>query len=364
MKLSELEITAVRNLAQVKLQGLGKVNIFFGDNGAGKSTVLEAIHMLGLARSFRSTQLTPVIAYGEEACTVYGKIENNSAPSLKLGVRRERRGGFKLRVGGEDKKQVVALAEVLPIQLINSASYLLLEGGPKQRRAFVDWGVFHVEPSFYTSWKRAQRCIKQRNAILRDAGNQQELIPWDQELIEVAEQVDSSRARYLEAFLPIFRSVLNELVDLEGLSIQYLPGWDQSIAFEDVLKNNYLRDRQRGFTHHGPHRADLKISINGVDAQQILSRGQQKLVVSALRIAQSKQLTEINGKRCVMLVDDLPSEVDIQHQQKLCALFDKLDAQLFLTCIVPNEIAGFSWDNLGTPKLFHVKQGRVFQQPI
>lgn len=362
MKLTELEITGLRNLHHVKLSGLANTNIFYGVNGAGKSSVLEALHMLGLARSFRSTQLNPVIEYGGDACTVFGRLSLSDEKSVSMGIRRPRRGGFKIKVGGELKKSVVDLAEILPIQLINATSYLLLEGGPKKRRHFMDWGVFHVEHEFYNAWRRAQRSVKQRNAILRSKGNDHELTPWNQELAEVSAIIDKARRKYVDVFVPRFHAILSELISLSGMSIEYQPGWDENKDFITVLSEDLYRDKVRGFTHHGPHRADLKIMQNGIDADQVLSRGQQKLVVCALRLAQSELLQMNTGKQCILLVDDLPAEIDEQHQERLCHLLDRLGVQLFLTCISPDQITQFRWQKTGTPKLFHVEQGQVLER--
>lgn len=362
MKLSSLEISCLRNLKSVKLPALGQVNVLYGLNGAGKTSVLEAIHMLGLARSFRSTQLNPVIQHEKSSCTVFGRLESEDGSlSTTLGIKRQRRGGVKIRIAGADEKSVIRLAELLPIQLINATSYLLLEGGPKQRRQFIDWGVFHVEHSFYDAWRKVQRSLKQRNALLRSGGSSTQLEPWTQELIGATKILDSARRRYVERFIPVFNRLLRELINLEGIELKYFAGWDTvaTDSFETALNESFDRDLRRGLTHLGPHRADLKIIVQGIDAGLVLSRGQQKLVVCALRLAQSTLLGEESGKQSVLLIDDLPAEIDSIHQARLCKLLDQLGMQLFLTCIDAAQAKQFSWPELGSPQLFHVKQGVV-----
>ncbi len=358
MKHQAIEIRGVRNLGIVTLAGLGDVNLFYGENGAGKSSVLEAIYMLSLARSFRSTQLNPVIGYGQDSCTVFSRLVDTAGHSVTVGVQRQRRGGFRIKINGEVQQSVVALATLLPVQLINATSYLLLDAGPKQRRQFLDWGVFHVKHSFYRSWQKAQRCIKQRNAALR-AGNPQQAAAWDQELLQSAELLDSARKEYFAAFKPVFERILAEISGLADVQIGYRRGWSDDTSLAQVLSDNLQRDRLRGLTHNGPHRADLRIMVNGLDAAQVLSRGQSKLVVCALRLAQTELMQRSTGKRCVLLVDDLPAEVDLEHQRLLCQQLDRLDSQLFITCIEPDHLSHLSWEHKGEPKLFHVKQGTV-----
>jgi len=359
VKLSSLEIYGVRNLHHVKLPHLAEVNLFYGDNGAGKSSVLEAIHMLALARSFRSAQLKPVIEYEREAATVFAKLSGGDGQQIALGIQRHRRGGFTIKRDGEIRKSVVELAELLPIQLINASSYQLLDAGPKQRRQFLDWGVFHVKHSFYSTWKKAQRCIRQRNALLRQKGGNSQISLWNQELIPAANLLDLARREYFEAFQPVFENILAEVSNIDGIKASYHRGWRDDEDLGEILRNDIERDLRRGVTHSGPHRADLKITVHGLDAAQILSRGQLKLVVCALRLAQCQLMQEHTGKRCVLLVDDLPAEVDQEHQWRLCEQFDKLESQLFITCIEPASLIDFEWKNKKTPAMFHVKHGEV-----
>ncbi|NNC55241.1 MAG: DNA replication/repair protein RecF [Pseudomonadales bacterium] len=359
MKLSSLSIHSVRNVAQAQLPLLGDVNVVYGQNGAGKTTLLECIHMLALGRSFRSTALRPVIQRDQDHCVVSARLQQLDRAEMAIGIRRERSGGFTIRIDGETVRSAIELAKILPVQLINAASYLLIEGGPKQRRQFIDWGVFHVEHRFYDEWRRMQRALKQRNAILRAGGSPQQLVPWDRELIESGEFVHEARQRYLSHFQPVFQQMLAELCDLQGISLAYRSGWDKTLSLAEALGASQARDRSRGLTHVGPQRADLKIAAYAEDAAQVLSRGQQKLVVSALRLAQTRCLVEQTGSKCLLLVDDLPAEMDAGHQRKLCGLLAGLEMQLFITCIDPAEIKRFEWPAGRDTQWFHVKQGEI-----
>ena len=368
VKLSRLAISGVRNLEQVELEGFGDINILYGDNGAGKTSVLEAIHILGLARSFRSTQLQPVIHYESSSCTVFGQLQREGrVKPVSLGVERARRSRYRVRIDGQEERQLVRLADTLPLQLIDSGAYGLLEGGPKPRRQLIDWGVFHVEQQFYNAWKRLQRAVKQRNSLMRavhsgkaTGGIEQQLDQWDAEIVKAAVVIDGAREKYLAALIPAFRKILDDLIPIPGLSAEYFRGWDEK-PLGQALREGRPRDMRRGITHAGPHRSDLRIAVNGIDSGLVLSRGQQKLVICALRMAQCQVLAAMsnNQKRCLVLIDDLPAEIDHQHQGRLRELLQGLGMQLFLTCVAPEGLAADRWSADADVRMFHVKQGSV-----
>jgi len=145
MSLSRISVTGIRNLLPVTLSPSPRINILHGDNGSGKTSLLEAIHLLGMARSFRSTRLNPVISHEQDSCTVFGQVELGEAQSSALGISRDRSGEVRIRINGQTVRSAAELADALPLQLINPDSFRLLEGAPKLRRQFLDWGVFHVE---------------------------------------------------------------------------------------------------------------------------------------------------------------------------------------------------------------------------
>lgn len=361
MSLSRVSVTAVRNLHPVTLLPSPRINILHGANGSGKTSLLEAIHLLALARSFRSTRLQPVIQYEQAACTVFGQVMLENERVSNLGVLRQRDGDFLIRVDGENVRSAAQLAEMLPLQLINPDSFRLLEGAPKIRRQFLDWGVFHVEPRFLAVWQRLQKALKQRNSWLRhgtlDAVSQ---AAWDRELLLASAQIDEFRRAYIQALKPVFDRILAELVDLPGLSLSYFRGWDKDRDLSEVLAGSLLRDRQLGHTHSGPQRADLRLRQGSHNAAEVLSRGQQKLVVCALRIAQGHLLSQVRRNQCIYLVDDLPSELDEQHRKALCKLLEELKCQVFITC-VNHELLSNDWREDTPVSLFHVEHGRITQ---
>jgi DNA replication and repair protein RecF len=359
MSLSRITVTAVRNLHPVTLHPSPRINLLYGANGSGKTSLLEAIHLLGLARSFRSTRLLPVIQHEQPACTVFGQVLSAEGGVRQLGVSRDKQGELLIRIDGQSARSAAQLAEALPLQLINPDSFRLLEGAPKIRRQFLDWGVFHVEPRFLPAWQRLQTALRQRNSWLRrgtlDAPSQ---AAWDRELCLASEDIDGYRRAYILVLKPVFERTLSELLELEGLTLSYYRGWDKDKSLGQVLQASVMRDQQLGHTQAGPQRADLRLKLGAHNAAEILSRGQQKLVVCALRIAQGHLLDQARRGRCIYLVDDLPSELDEQHRQALCRLLEELHCQVFITC-VDQDLLKDGWRTDTPVAVFHVEHGRI-----
>ncbi len=363
MALSRLDITTVRNLRAVSLRELAATNIYFGDNGSGKTSVLESVYLLGMARSFRSGQIRSVITHGEPGCAVYGELARQDGRGpLSLGVSRDREGGLQAKIAGSTVLSTSELAENLPLQIINAESFNLLVGSPAHRRQFLDWGVFHVEHLFYSAWQRFQRALKQRNSLLRRGKmSDLELLPWDKELSEAGELVDMHRSRYFKTLEPTFQSLIQRLCpDLAALDLRYRRGWDKQASLRDVLVASQRSDRQQGFTHVGPQRADIRVVVEGHNAADILSRGQQKLVVCALKLAQGKLLAASQRQACVYLVDDLPAELDKNHCRLVAEVLDELQTQVFITCVDRRDVADVWPDTRPEGRaMFHVEHGQV-----
>ena len=361
MTLIRFNADRLRNLQAVALQPSPRVNLLHGANGSGKTSLLEAIHLLGLARSFRSTKLAPVIQHEQASCTVFGQVRLPGGQDCNLGIQRERGGDYQIRINGENARSAAQLAEVLPLQLINPDGLRLLEGSPKIRRQFLDWGVFHEEQRFLPLWQRLQKALRQRNHWLRrgkiDPAAQ---AAWDQELALASGEIDGFRQAYIQRLKPEFTAVLAELIQLDGLTLSYYRGWDRERDLREVLADSLPRDLQLGHTQAGPQRADLRIRIGNHNAADILSRGQQKLVVCALRIAQGRLVNQVKRGQCVYLIDDLPSELDEGHRLALCRLLEALECQVFITC-VERETLQAAWRPETEVSVFHVEHGHIKQ---
>ena len=357
-RLARLHINQVRNLREVRLEGFQRVNVFYGHNGSGKTSVLEAIHLLGMARSFRGS-IKSLITHGSEACTVFGSL---SPGNTSLGVQRTTAGEVKIKIAGSPVRTVAQLVEYLPLQVINADSFGLLNGAPGARRQYLDWGVFHVEHRFFDQWQRFQRGIKQRNMLLRRGKMAtEELSVWTRELAQSGEALSQYREAYYQLLAPRFVHIMARLApSLEGLQLRFRKGWDKQLSYPEALRNSQETDLEQGYTHVGPQRADLKVMINGHLAADTLSRGQQKLVVCGLKLAQGQLMSEVGKGQCTYLVDDLPSELDREHSALVCQMLASMQAQVFITCVQRKDI-GDVWPESDQQDLamFHVEHGAI-----
>lgn len=361
MTLKRLLVQNLRNLNSVDIKPSNRVNLIYGENGSGKTSVLEAINVLALGRSFRSHKHKPLINNGQNAFTIFGKVVADDGAEVPIGINRQLDGVANFKANGAIVSSAADLAAYLPVQVINSDTFSLLEGSPKIRRQFIDWLVFHVEPSFFQLWKDCQRCLKHRNSLLRlDRVNSAELAPWDQELALITEQIHRLREKCMEQFKATFYELLKEFISVDGIAIHYYRGWDKDKPYLEVLQSGIERDRQLGYTHIGGHRADLRITVNGQAAADILSRGQQKLLVCALKIAQGYVFSQITERKTIYLVDDLPAELDVKHRTLLVQWLDKMSTQVFITGVEEETLSAIWRDKPEVAvKLFHVEQGRV-----
>lgn len=318
--------------------------------------------MLGRGRSFRTRTLSPVINQDGDNCTVFGLLQKEGK-EIPLGVSRSRQGNFLFKVDGEPVTSASSLAEAMPLLILNSDSFHLLDGGPQFRRQFIDWGVFHVEHNYRNTWQRFRRALKQRNSLLRrDRIDELLLGVWDAEFVSLAEQINHYREQYLADLIPRISEVLAELSPLEGIEFKHYAGWDNTKNLTDVLRADRQRDIQGKTTHHGPHRADLRVRLNKQPANDLLSRGQIKILVTAMQVAQGYLYHEKTGCQCLYLLDDLPSELDIEHRRKVGELLYRLGAQVFITGVVREDLRA-SWpEDDKNIRMFHVEHGRIAQE--
>lgn len=357
MQLIRLKANSFRNLAELDLEFSPGFNFIYGPNGSGKSSLLEAIYFLSLGRSFRSSLASRAIQYDAKSFNLFSVILGQC--STTLGLEKIRQGKTKIKIGNSTNS-VSELAKLLPLQLINPNSYQLLSGGPKARRQFIDWGVFHVEPQFFQVWQRFQQVLKQRNAALQQQVPINQIKIWDLELIDTANEITLLREKYLQQLTPLITELIRKLLTLQGLSIDFYQGWDKKINLGLVLNSSIDRDYKLAYTQFGPHRADLLIKLNGYPVHEILSRGEQKLLTCALQLAQGILLKEITKKSCIYLFDDLFAELDPVKQNMLMHLLHSLEAQVFITAIEENLIKELEASALG--KIFEVEQGKIMEK--
>ena len=358
MALTRLLVQDFRNIAQCDITLASGFNFLVGANGSGKTSVLEAIHYLGHGRSFRSHLTSRVIRHEQQQLFIHGRVTDNNDLILPVGISKQRDGTTEVKIGGEGNQKLAQLAQMLPLQLITPEGFDLLIGGPKFRRAFIDWGVFHVEPKFYNAWSRLKRLTKQRNALLKQARSYRELSYWDQELALLAEQMSVWRQDYINAVKIKAAEICQVFLPEFDIQLGFYRGWEKETPYAELLQRNFERDCQLGYTVSGPHKADLRIKVAGIPVEDVLSRGQLKLMVCALRLAQGLHLTEATGKQCIYLIDDFASELDSHRRALLAQRLKETKAQVFISAIRREQVVDMLDEN---GKLFMVEHGKITQ---
>ena len=362
MYLTRLDIHGIRNICSASLSPIDGINLFYGSNGSGKTSLLEAIYLLGRGRTFRSRYTNTLINHDIRQCTVFGSAKSKEhGAAYTIGVSRECKGSFQFKVDGSRVSTSSSLADALPLLLMNSDSFLLIEGGPGGRRRFLDWGVFHVEQHFQPLWVQYQRSLQQRNKLLRhDKISREELSSWDDSFIRLSTQITEMRRKYFNSIESLFVEMIETLTTVKGISLTFYQGWEEGRTLASILEDNFERDTRRHLTSAGPQRADIKVSVKGRAASDVLSRGQIKALVAALLVGQGQMFRQSRGKQCIYLFDDLFSELDRDSLKRLLRVLASVNAQVFITgtdhlplvrVVESEEIQDFA--------LFHVEQGKV-----
>src|SRR5690606_26048161 len=285
--LERIRIGAVRILKDVDSRLNPTRNYFFGPNGAGKTSLLEPLFLLGRARSFRTRQTRRLTRHGREPLTVYVEHRNGDVHGdvhRRIGVQFGP-DGIEYRIDRAPAASVTEVARCFAVDVIDPGVHRLIEGGPSERRRFIDWGVFHVEHDYLAAWKRYRLVLGQRNAALKAGAPRPALEPWDRALASTGADVTRARTAYVERFAPVAEGVAERLLGRQ-LEVRYRAGWRAGIELAEALDESLERDRALGHTTPGPHRADLVLRLDGADVAAEASRGQQKLCAAALVIAQ------------------------------------------------------------------------------
>ena len=332
------------------------VNLLLGANAAGKTTLLEAIYALGRGKSFRGAAPEQGGAAGSH-WRLQGRMAVPGLPDLAIGL-----GwgpdGLALRLD-QAEAGLQDLVSLVAVQVLEPDSHRLLQEGPVYRRRYLDWGVFHVEHRFYPAWRRYQRALKQRNHALRSGASRPEVEAWNVELAASGSEVQECR----EAHLGLLRECLGETVAalLGALewSLELSRGWPAGKSLETALAEHYEQDRRQGKTVAGPHRAELKLKLAGRSAKRQVSRGQQKLLIAALLLAQARLVRQHAGLCPILLVDDFPAELGAPFQQALIEALLAYPGQSFVTSIELTKALAAVPENAPENAMFHVEHGAV-----
>jgi DNA replication and repair protein RecF len=361
MALLSLQLSQFRNMPALALTAHPEFNLIYGENGSGKTSLLEAIYYLAHGRSFRSRLHQRLIKDDAEHFTLHAKVSDNQQ-SYSLGLQRSRTAELLLRLNGANVQRLAEFASLLPVQLLTPDSFRLFFGGPKERRQFFDMGVFHVEPGFFPVWLQFSRVLKQRNALLKQRRRyDDEFAYWDQQFASLAWQLFSQRQHYINQLCAAFKLLVTDNELLCDISMQLQSGWPERVSSEqalhELLQQNFEQDSRQGFSQYGPQKADLKLKKGLLAVEEVLSRGQLKVLLFALKIAQNNVISNNGNKQPLLLIDDLASELDASSTQIVFEYLTQINSQVFITAINADQVSPYIATERS--KMFHVEHGQI-----
>ncbi|MGP5537157.1 DNA replication/repair protein RecF [Psychrobacter glacincola] len=396
--IERLQISNLRNLTQVNIHATA-CNVIIGDNGSGKTSLLEAIFLLSRGKSFRHHQPKRYIQHHQNTATVYARLNDSSA----LAIQKQADATTILRLNQTTVYNQSILTEQLPTLLIDPSTMDMLEQGSASRRQLLDWLVFHMKQGFHPQWLAYQRLLKQRNSLLKKTRHLTqvqltELKSWDKGLSNHAALIHHYRERIFIEWQPYFAESIVQLLPAyaEQLSLSYNAGYDTTVALDIQLNERLEQDLQLGYTRIGNHRADvhvhwrsndsaasnnelsdtmheadtnLKVAVIKEQAANVLSRGEKKLLITALRLSQlplllnTQKTNDLSNDSAqvtpVVLLDDITAELDDRAIDILLSTLAQLPCQVFMTSLT-DDILPLVHKYWSKPNTFHVKQGQIF----
>ncbi len=370
MRVSTLTTEKFRNLQQAEISFAPGVNLFTGENGQGKTNLLEAVFLFKFGRSFRTHRDAEMICFGEPFCRVEttGVFDDAHRESFSATV--ERGGAKRVKINGEPVGKLSDLVGRFPVVLFGPHDLRMITGQPAERRRFIDMVGSMTDASYLRLLREYRRVLNQRNAALKSRASVHEREVWNGELVARGCALVQKRlalTAVLEEHLAAHTSGLDAPFEF---SLAYdstvlresrlAAGGDENAAlagmqsvFETKLITLEHEELRRGTTLAGPHRDDVSIELSGNDVRKFGSQGQRRLLAILLKLAELSYLESELRERCVLLLDDVFSEFDREITAKLQRLLEG-DRQVFVTSPVPLD-----WARSHDVRVFDVQDGRV-----
>jgi len=318
--------------------------------------------VLSVGKSFRTARVDPLLADGMKQFFIYGELDSGD----RIGLIRELVTTPALRLNSETQTSWKDVASLLPLQVLNSESFLLVEGGAGIKRRFMDWAMFHVEHSYFELWRSYRRILQHRNALLKvntkDISSQLDI--WDAELAKTGEDIHLHRKQLFIKYLPVLYSTVSDLLPSPSVSVEYKKGWQQGTSLRQALFQSRQKDIKYRATSCGPHRADILLTCDNSPVSEFLSRGQIKLLACAIKISMSIYLADIKIDKGIkhyattFLIDDLAAELDESSSHSVITALLKTNHQCIFTAITFDALASVA-ELTETSGKFHVEHGKI-----
>jgi DNA replication and repair protein RecF len=354
LQIKRIKIENLRNIKEAEISPHSRLNIIIGSNGAGKTTILEAIYLLARAKSFRQKRDGRLIKEGTERLNLFAKIETTENHIHQIGLQKSR-SQTEIRKDGKNLKRLSELAKTLPLTIITPNIQRIIEEEPQHRRRLLNWGLFHVEHGYGELVNRYKKTLAQRNQALR--GSPEQLKVWNDQLIPIGDEINRIMSVYCKTWNRMISEMYTETNLANPIQLELAIGWREEETFAEALERNSQLDRDRGYTSCGPHRTDIKLLQNGVSIRNSFSRGELKITAAILLLTQLKLLAEKTHENPILLADDLKSEMDMSRYNDLLEIIYHMKVQTFVTNLDLNEnrtsLTG------GSYHVFHVEHGDI-----
>lgn len=365
MSIDSVYVNNFRNLVEQRIQLNRQLNFIIGDNGSGKSSFLEAIFFVGHGKSFRTTKSETVCHFDKEEFFINVKDEEQ----LSFGLSKHKDNvSFLIKKQGNRINKLSELADHFAVQIVTPESFKLFFGGAKERRKFLDLGLFHVEHKFGSAWKVFSKILKHRNACIKSRLDNQHFTYWTNEFVNASLLLSELRQNYCKQLSAELSTWLNVLMpDLAAdIQLSYFRGWSASKELSETLLSAKEKEFKQGFTAAGAHKFDIKFLVSGKPIELKLSRGQQKLFLVALTFAQMKLIEQVKQVKAILLIDDIGAELDVDSRSRFYQALKLLNCQVAISAI---DVAAIQplLDKLEQDKLkqqenytmFHVEHGKI-----
>lgn len=363
MKLEQLFIQNYRNIVQADLSFSPKLNCFVGDNGMGKTNLLDSIYYLSFCRSSINHQDSQIVRHGAPCFQIQGSyIREDSTPMTVgcvagTGTRKQFR---------RDRKEYQRYSDhigLIPLVMISPSDTELISGGSEERRKFMDMVISQYDTSYLKNLIDYGKALSQRNALLKmEAEPDPELfLMWEQMMDSAGTEVYNKRRDFVEKLVPLFNSVYSGIGEQgEDVSLEYVSHLSRG-GLLDQLTSNRVKERIVGYSLHGIHKDELEMNLSGYPIRREGSQGQNKSYLTALKLAQYMLLDETCGKKPLLLLDDIFDKLDARRVGRILDMVsdDSRFGQVFITDVSRNHLDGIL-DNIGCDySLFTVESGTV-----
>ena len=340
MKITKLNLTNFRNIGQLDLALSPGFNCFYGENGQGKTNLLEAAYVLVRLKSFRARR-SALVKEGMETAVI-DAVAMDGETSFKVRQIIGTRGQSRVLVEGKPVRSIESFMSSFRVILFVPEDVYVPSGPPEQRRRLLDRAIFNVHPVHFGHLLRYRKALRSRNVLLRDGAPASQIRVYDHELSRSGVEITASRARCVARLSVELQDVFEEMGVGFGAGLRYLGGWatsDGELAREELrkammeaLEEGFSRDLARGSTGVGPHRDDVEMSLDGRSMKGFASQGQHRIFMLGLKVAEVRLLgREQEGTTPLMLLDDLSSELDMKHNDMLFEALDRIDSQVLLS---------------------------------